>query len=207
MTDEYLTPCQFGEVEFIEKRSRFIGRVWQVDTEESAKRLLDETRAKHRDASHNVYAWIIRENNLMRYSDDGEPQGTAGLPVLEVFRREEITNVLCVVTRYFGGVLLGAPGLVRAYAHTAKLARDASGTLHWRRWAQALVVCGYSLYEKIKYTAQHCGAVIDDETFAQDVTLTVSIPAGDWDMLRATLTDASNSAAELILVGETFAAR
>ena len=108
----YLIPGGYGEVEFIEKRSRFIGRVWPVDSETEAIAHIKETREKHWDATHNVYAYIMLEGGIMRYSDDGEPGGTSGMPTLNVFRSNDIKNVCCVVTRYFGGILLGAGGLV-----------------------------------------------------------------------------------------------
>ena len=114
MSEDYLTPAAYGEAELIEKRSRFIGRVWPVESEAEALEHLKEIRARHWDATHNVYAYILREGGTMRYSDDGEPQGTSGMPTLTVFRAKEIQNVLCVVTRYFGGILLGTGGLVRA---------------------------------------------------------------------------------------------
>ena len=123
--NEYFVPASDASAEFIERKSRFIGTIWKVETEEEALAHIKEMNEKHRDATHNVYAYIIKENNIMRYSDNGEPQGTAGMPTLEVLRREGITNVLCVVTRYFGGILLGAGGLVRAYAHSAKIALTA----------------------------------------------------------------------------------
>ena len=123
----YLVPAGFGEAEYIEKRSRFIGRVWPVADEAQALEHLREIREQHWDAKHNVYAYIIREGGIMRYSDDGEPGGTSGMPTLNVFRSEEIQNVCCVITRYFGGVLLGSGGLVRAYSNTAKMALDAAG--------------------------------------------------------------------------------
>ena len=126
--ESYLTPAAFGEAEFTEKRSRFIGRVWPVETEAEALEHLKRMREQHWDATHNVYAYVLREGGIMRYSDDGEPQGTSGMPVLNVFRSREIVNVCCVVTRYFGGILLGTGGLVRAYSRSAKLA----GVCRWR---------------------------------------------------------------------------
>ena len=111
--EEYFVPAGDGTAEFVEKRSRFIGRIWNTETEEEALACIRAMREQHWDARHNVYAYLIR-GGAMRYSDDGEPQGTAGMPVLEVLRGAELYNVCCVVTRYFGGILLGAGGLVRA---------------------------------------------------------------------------------------------
>ena len=124
---EYYVPTAPSETEFVEKRSRFIGRVKPVETEEEARAFVEEVRRRHHDARHNCWCYLLREGNVLRYSDDGEPQGTAGQPMLGVFEKEGVTNLVCVVTRYFGGVLLGAGGLVRAYTQSAKDALDGAG--------------------------------------------------------------------------------
>ena len=123
---EYFVPAGSGEAEFVEKRSSFLGHVRFVETEDAAREFINEMKKKHYDARHNCWCYIIR-GGAVRYSDDGEPQGTAGLPMLEVFKREGVENVVCVVTRYFGGVLLGTGGLLRAYTKSAKDALDAAG--------------------------------------------------------------------------------
>ena len=105
---DYIIPAGDGEIEYVEKRSRFIGRVWRVESEAQALERLRETRERHWDATHNVYAYALHEGGIMRYSDDGEPSGTAGMPVLDVFRKAGVQDFCCVVTRYFGGILLGA---------------------------------------------------------------------------------------------------
>ena len=125
---EYYVPTKIAEAEFVEKRSRFIGNIWPVESEEEARAHIEEMRKKHYDSRHNCWAYRLREGGIERYSDDGEPQGTAGQPILNVFQREEVLNVVCVVTRYFGGILLGAGGLTRAYGRSAKDALDASGS-------------------------------------------------------------------------------
>ena len=142
--ESYLVPFGPGEAEFVEKRSRFIGQVWPVDSEEEARRRIEETRRRHHDARHNCWCYVLRDGNVLRYSDDGEPQGTAGQPMLNVFVKEGVTNVCCVVTRYFGGILLGAGGLTRAYGGTAKLALDAAGVSRMRLWSTLAVPCSYS---------------------------------------------------------------
>ena len=124
--EEYLVPTQFGEDEFYEKKSHFIGRVWPVETEEAALAKIQEMKKQHYDATHNCWAYIIKDGPV-RFSDDGEPGGTAGMPMLQVLQREGLFNIVCVVTRYFGGILLGAGGLVRAYTKGAKIAVDAAG--------------------------------------------------------------------------------
>ena len=124
---EYYIPTRESETEFVEKRSRFLGHVWPVDSEEEARARIEETRKRHYDARHNCWCYIIKDGPV-RYSDDGEPQGTAGQPMLNVFQREGVVNVCCVVTRYFGGILLGAGGRGRGYTQSAQDAVDAAGS-------------------------------------------------------------------------------
>ena len=121
MEKDYFVPfADYGEDKFEEKRSKFTGRLWHVETAEEAVAKIKEMRETYWDATHNCYAYILREGNVMRYSDDGEPQGTAGMPILEVLRHENLTDCVCVVTRYFGGILLGTGGLVRAYTQSRR---------------------------------------------------------------------------------------
>jgi len=188
---EYLIPSGHGEIELIEKRSRFIGQVWRVESEDEAQSHLKTVREQHGDANHNVYAYIIRETGVTRYSDAGEPQGTAGLPVLGVFTKEEITNVLCVVTRYFGGTLLGAGGLVRAYGQAAKLALDAAGISAVRPWREIRLGCTYAQYERLSKVAIESGAVVEATDFGADVTLTLLVPDGEAAAFCAQMIDIS----------------
>ena len=146
--ESYLVPAGDGEAEFTEKHSRFIGRVRRTDTEGEALEMLRELREAHRDATHNVFAYRIRENNLTRYSDDGEPSGTSGLPTLGVFTGAEVKNVCCVVTRYFGGTLLGTGGLVRAYTKAAQLALEAAGIAEMALWTRFTLALPYPFYER-----------------------------------------------------------
>ena len=145
MAESYLVPAGYGEGRYEDRKSKFIGDLYFVESQEQAIELLNEVKAKYRDARHHCYAYIIREGNYMRYSDDGEPQGTAGMPMLDVLRRENLTNVLCVVTRYFGGVLLGTGGLVRAYTKSTQLALENAGINEVNRYAVVLITCPYSL--------------------------------------------------------------
>ena len=131
--EEYLVPTAFGQAEFVEKKSRFIGHIWPTESEAEALARIEEMRKLHHDATHNVWAYLIKDGPV-RFSDDGEPGGTAGMPTLQVLQRERLFNVTCVVTRYFGGILLGAGGLVRAYARGAKIAVDAAGKSMKRVW-------------------------------------------------------------------------
>ena len=153
--DEYLVPTQFGEDEFIEKKSRFIGRLWPVETEEAALEKIQEMKKKHYDATHNCWAYNIKDG-AVRFSDDGEPGGTAGMPMLQVLQREGLYNCVCVVTRYFGGILLGAGGLVRAYTKGAKIAVDAAGKSMKRIWTVLYVPCPYTFYSARKWSWSCC---------------------------------------------------
>ena len=202
--DSYLVPFAEAEAEMIEKRSRFIGHIWRVDSEEEARRRIEETKKKHYDARHNCWCYIIREGNILRYSDDGEPQGTAGQPMLNVFQREEITNVCCVVTRYFGGILLGAGGLTRAYGGTAKLALDEAGISRMRLWASLAVPCSYSMYERMKLMAEQSGGIITDTDFGADVVLTVTLPAEDVCSFQDKVTELTAGQVEILLLDQAF---
>ena len=194
----YRVPTAHGKAEFVEKRSRFIGQVWPVSAEEEALAHLSETQKQHRDANHNVYAYIIRNTGVIRYSDNGEPQGTAGQPVLHVLQREEITNVLCVVTRYFGGTLLGAGGLVRAYSQGAKIALDAAGISVVRMWRQILMSCTYAQYERFRKIAIEQGAVVEHTEFGSDVTLELLVPQAQEADFCARMVEVSAATVELM---------
>ena len=202
--DSYLVPFAEAETEMVEKRSRFIGHVWQVDSEEEARRRIEETKKKHYDARHNCWCYVLREGGVLRYSDDGEPQGTAGQPMLNVFLREEVTNVCCVVTRYFGGILLGAGGLTRAYGGTAKLALDAAGICRMRLWASVAIPCTYAMYERMKLLAEQNGGVITDTDFGADVVLTVMLPAEDVAAFQDKVTELTAGQVELMVLEEAF---
>lgn len=172
---EYLVPTQFGEDEFTEKRSRFIGRIWPVETEEAALEKIQEMKKRHYDATHNCWAYIIRDG-AVRFSDDGEPGGTAGMPMLQVLQREGLFNVVCVVTRYFGGILLGAGGLVRAYTKGAKIAVDAAGKSMKRVWTNLYLPCPYSWFERVKLEVAACGGIIKNMDFGMDVSFDLLLP-------------------------------
>ena len=172
---EYLVPTQDASAEFVERRSRFIGHIFCTETEEQALVRLKEMREQYWDATHNVYAYIIQDGPI-RFSDDGEPGGTAGMPVLQVLQREGVSNVTCVVTRYFGGILLGAGGLVRAYAHSAKIGLDAAGRSNKRIWTKLYLPCPYSWYERIRLELAAFGGVIENTDFGADVGFDLLLP-------------------------------
>lgn len=173
---EFYVPTGVSCVEFIEKRSRFIGQVWPVEGEEEARARIEETRKKYHDARHNCWCYLLREGGVVRYSDDGEPQGTAGQPMLGVFQKEGVENLCCVVTRYFGGVLLGAGGLVRAYTRSAKDALDAAGISVVRRWVELLLPCPYSLLERMKLELEGMGGVLGEVEYTDQVSLHAILP-------------------------------
>ncbi len=186
----YLVPTKDADAEFVERRSRFIGHVFRTETEEEALACLKRMRENYWDATHNVYAYIIRDG-ATRFSDDGEPGGTAGMPVLQVLQREEIFNVTCVVTRYFGGILLGAGGLVRAYAHSAKIALDAAGRSVKQVWTKVYLPCPYSWFERIKLEVAAFGGVIENTDFGADVSFDLLLPEAQVQPFLDRVLDAS----------------
>ncbi|MCI8622139.1 MAG: YigZ family protein [Provencibacterium sp.] len=171
----YLTIRAGAEDSFVERRSRFIGHILPVQQEAEAIAFIEQMRQQYWDANHNVYAYILREGNLRRYSDDGEPQGTAGLPVLDVLQKEGLTDVCVVVTRYFGGILLGGGGLVRAYTHGAKIAVDAAERMQMCECLTLRIQSDYGLYGKINYLLPQFGILTLDSDFGAEVTLTLRI--------------------------------
>lgn len=203
--EEYLIPTAFGEAEFVEKKSRFIGHIWPTDTEEEALAHIEEMRKKHYDATHNVWAYMIKDGPV-RFSDDGEPGGTAGMPTLQVLQKENLFNVTCVVTRYFGGILLGAGGLVRAYTKGAKIAVDAAGKSMKRVWTALYLPVPYSWYERVKLEIDAFGGIIRDTQFGMDVELEVLLPQAQTQPFLARLTDLSAATLEALITGQEYRA-
>ena len=190
--------------EYEEKKSRFIAQLSFADSEEKAVAFLEQVRAANRTARHNVYASRRREGSRERYSDDGEPQGTAGQPMLNVFQRESVTNVCCVVTRYFGGVLLGAGGLTRAYTKGAKDALDAVGISTMSLWTLWDVPCTYPLFERVKLEITACGGVVRDTEYGADIRLRAAFPAGGAEQFVPRLTELSAGSLAMEAAGEEF---
>ena len=202
---EYFIPTGSGESEYTEKRSRFLGHIRCVESEDEAKAFIAETKKKYYDARHNCWCYIIK-GGAERYGDDGEPQGTAGIPMLEVLRREGVTNAVCVVTRYFGGVLLGAGGLLRAYTKTAKDALDAAGISVVRRWVEAELPCSYSQAEKLKNEIVSAGGPVSEMEYAADVTIKVLVPEELAEDFKAKIFDITAGTVEVAVTGESFQA-
>ena len=171
----YLTCAKAAQAEYVEKKSRFIGMVFPVQTEDEARAIIEKTRKQHYDARHCCFCYIIK-NGPVRYSDDGEPQGTAGQPMLSVFEHGHIENVLCVVVRYFGGVLLGTGGLVRAYSKAARDALDAAGIAQYRAWDRVDVWTPYAFYDRVKLELAAQGGVIEDTEYGADILLHAMLP-------------------------------
>lgn len=203
--EEYLVPTGYGEDEFIEKKSRFIGRVWLVESEEEALEKIAEMKKLYYDASHNCWAYIIKDG-AMRFSDDGEPGGTAGNPMMQVLQREQLYNIVCVVTRYFGGVLLGAGGLVRAYTKGAKIAIDAAGKSMKRVWTVLYVPCPYNFYERVKLETEAFGGVIRETTFGAEVELEILVAAPQTQNFLEKLTDMTAGTVEAMEIGQEYRA-
>ncbi len=190
-TGDYTTINGRAEASFIEKKSEFIGYIKHTETDEEAVDFINEIRSMHRKATHNVYAYILRNGSITRYSDDGEPQGTAGVPVFEVLRKEGLTDVCCVVTRYFGGILLGGGGLVRAYSHSAKIAVDASERMIMCSCYPMEITADYNLYGRLTNILPEFEVKITDTVFETEVTVKLLCKEHLADMLTEKLIDIS----------------
>ena len=203
--EEYLVPTDFGEDEFYEKKSHFIGRLWPVETEEAALERIQQMKKQHYDATHNCWAYILKDG-AVRFSDDGEPGGTAGMPMLQVLQREGLYNCVCVVTRYFGGILLGAGGLVRAYTKGAKIAVDAAGKSMKRVWSVLYVPCPYTFYERVKLEVAAWGGIIRATEFGAEVELEILVPEASAEPFLAKLIDMSAANVEGMETGKEYRA-
>ena len=189
---EYKTVEKEASDFFIEKKSKFIGYAKPVKTQEEAVEFISEIKSKHWDATHNVYAYVLRENNIQRYSDDGEPSGTSGVPVLDVMLKESLVDVCVVATRYFGGTLLGAGGLVRAYSHTSKIALEAAGIITMAQCSIMSAEVDYSFYDRLNILLSDFSAVILNTSFSDKVCVEFSVKENIVDLLNAKLIDVSN---------------
>ncbi len=180
----------FGE--FVERHSRFISYAKPVETEDDAISFINKIKTKHWDAKHNVYAYSLLKGSIMRYSDDGEPHGTAGVPVLDILKKNEVTNIVIVVTRYFGGILLGTGGLVRAYSNAAKLALDSAVVINMVSCFRAQLFCDYSLYGKISSILAELGAKIEESEFLDNVKIIFYIEKKKLNILNDKLNEVSS---------------
>lgn len=192
MAKDYKTVLENASDEFVEKRSRFIGYCKPVKTEQEAIDFINEKRSEHWNATHNVYAYSLREGNIKCYSDDGEPSGTAGMPVLDVIVKNEIFDVVVVVTRYFGGVLLGTGGLVRAYSHGSKIAVEAAKPVIMQNCLVCEARCAYNQYGKVSSLIIGVGAAVDDTVYESDVLVKFHIKPDLLGTLNKKLADATS---------------
>ncbi len=188
---EYRTVAGMASDEFSEKKSRFIGQIAPASTEEEALSFLAEVKSRYRDASHHVFAYILRENQIRRASDDGEPQGTGGVPVLNVLDGNGLSNVCCVVTRYFGGTLLGVGGLARAYTEGARLAVSAAEIRIMAESVDLSLHTDYSLYGKLEHYFDEHGIFVLSTDFGTDVSVTVRLKKEDVPAFEHDVTELS----------------
>lgn len=203
--DSYKTIRKEALDEYVVKKSRFIGHIKPVTTQEEALAFIQEISKKHWDATHNVYAYILREGGVKRFSDDGEPQGTSGIPTLDVLEKSGLTDCCVVTTRYFGGIMLGAGGLVRAYSHSASIAVAAGGIVTRALCARLQVTCDYYFYGKLSSLVPENGGIIEDTIFEDNVTLIFRLPCSDVDSFNAKLIDISNGKYSAEKIDEFFA--
>lgn len=201
----YKTLIAHGDEEIVINKSRFIGHGAPCETEEEALAFLAEMRAKYKDASHNCYAYIIGTNmGVMRYSDDGEPGGTAGMPIIEVLKAQNVTNCAVVVTRYFGGILLGAGGLVRAYTKGAVLALEASGVGVMHPTKRLLVDVAYPLLNRFEYMLKSQPVLVEEKTFGESITFTILVRTADEPAFSREVVSVSDGRCETLEMEEFY---
>ena len=200
----YTTLAGEGEAEFTEKKSVFIGYAAHVENEEEALSRIKARKKEFSDARHNVWAYLCNGEIVARYSDDGEPQGTAGVPVLDTVKKSGVTDAVVVVTRYFGGILLGAGGLVRAYSHTARLALDAAGIITYEQYAEMEIDCSYAEYQRYLPELARFGAVVDDTEFSDRVRVRFAVKDAVTEPLSLRVRELSGGACEARTVGKRF---
>ncbi len=176
MNGTYRTTFSYGEDEVIINKSRFIGYSHPINSEEEALNFIEMIKTKHKDATHNVYAYVVGENsNIQRFNDDGEPSGTAGIPILEVIKKEDIRNIVIVVTRYFGGTKLGGGGLIRAYTRSAKIGLDAGLIIDMTPHTNLLMNIDYTLYGRVENYLMTNDYIVDKVEYEEEVSIYISI--------------------------------
>ena len=203
----YKTLLTRGKDELIINKSRFLCYGAPAETEEQALEFLKQVRSVHQDATHNCYAYAIGSNmGIMRYSDDGEPGGTAGMPIMEVLKARQITNCIIVITRYFGGILLGAGGLVRAYSQSAVNAVNACGVGTVYPTARYLVEVPYTLLGRVEYLLKSQPVIIEDKSFTDKVTLTLVLRSADEEAFTSAFVSALDGRVETLKTDEFYRA-
>jgi len=209
MTEEtkaelYTTLAGEGSDEFEERRSIFIGHAKHVTSEEEAMEYVKAKKKEYSDATHNCWAYLLKGGIVARYSDDGEPQGTAGVPMLETIRKSGVCDCVVVVTRYFGGILLGAGGLVRAYSHGTKIALDAAEIVTYEKYTELRLDCSYSDYQKYSVILPTFNAIIDNTDFTDKVTVSFAVKETAVDALSQKITEMSGGRDKAERTGERF---
>lgn len=202
--DVYKTIKEQSQSLLIEKKSKFIANVKPVDNEDDAIAFLNEMRSNYSDATHNVYAYVIDENNIFRYSDDGEPSGTAGMPVLDAIRKAGIVDAVVVVTRYFGGTLLGTGGLVHTYGASAKMGLEASKMVVRRLCDIISVKVDYSMLGKIQHEIMSKGYMLEDTIYEDDVTFIISCPIDETDRITNDFINMTNARGEIKKIDKKY---
>jgi len=204
LCENYTTVKDEAHVEFEEKRSLFIGHAIHVESEEEAQSFIKNIKREYSDATHNVWAYLMKGGVVARYSDDGEPQGTAGVPTLEAIRKSGVTDVCVVITRYFGGILLGAGGLVRAYSHSAAIALEGAGIITYEPYSEIELRCGYSEYQKYNNILSNEGAVVDETDFGADVLVRFAVKRDKADALILKITEVGGGRDIPHITGERY---
>lgn len=202
---EYRTIAKSVTATLIEKKSEFIAHLFPVKTSDEAIACIEYVKKNHRKARHNVYAYIVRDQNTSRYSDDDEPQGTAGVPVLDVLQKAQLTDICCVVTRYFGGILLGGGGLVRAYSGSTSLAVQGSEIMVMRECIPMEITMDYSLYGKVSYVLPQYGVLQTSSDFGNNVSLSLLVQIDTAEKLSSDLTDITNGQIKIMTGEKKFA--
>ena len=201
----YKTLHKFGVDEYIVEKSTFIGYAKPIKTEEEAIEFVNEIKKKHKDATHNVWAYTVGENmNIQRYSDDGEPQGTAGIPTLEVIKKDDLRDVVVVVTRYFGGIKLGAGGLVRAYTKGAKVGIEAGIVIEKVKYTEVKIKIEYTQLGKIQNEIMNLGFTVKDTIYSDDVEIIVYSKVEDVESLKDRIIDITSGTADVSLGDEYY---
>jgi len=195
---------EYADASFIEKKSEFIAYVKRIEDESEAKTFIESIRAKHKDATHNVFAYILKGSEIARCSDDGEPSGTAGMPSLEVLRREGLSGVCVVITRYFGGILLGAGGLVRAYGKAAKMGIDEAGIAEFVPYVRFEVAVPYSDYDKIQKEMPKYFINCDETDFQADVKIKMNAKNENYEKFKDFILEYTSGKSKCIITGETY---
>ena len=200
----YLTAAGYGEAEIEDKRSRFLAHVRPVSTETEARAFLEAIRAKYPDATHHVYAYLLREGSILRWSDDGEPGGTSGQPTLGVLQGAGLTDVICVTARYFGGTLLGSGGLVRAYSSAARAALSGAGTARMTLWREGAFRCSYARYERLCRLLADRGARVEESSFGADVEVRFTAPEAQCEVIAEALRSFTSGELEAAWGGSVY---